>query len=88
MLADTIDRIESRLAPYSKGISIVAVIWFWVGIALQARFISLPELPWLSERAVFWAGVIFNAAWWSWLRPVIEQRRQTRVSERETLDPQ
>jgi len=80
MLAKAIDRIEARLAPYAKAISIAAVIWSWLGIALHARFVRLPDLPWLSDRAVFWAGVVFNAVWWGWLRPAIANRRQARAT--------
>lgn len=80
MLASAIDRIEARLAPYAKAISIAGMVWFWLGIAIYARFIRLPELPWLSERAVFWAGVVFNAGWWGWLRPAIESRRKARAA--------
>lgn len=80
MLGSAIDRIEARFAPHAKAISVAAVIWFWLGIALHARIIRLPELPWLSDRAVFWAGVVFNAAWWGWLRPAIEARRQKRAA--------
>ena len=75
MLTRTIHRIEARLAPHAKAISVLAAIWFWLGIAIYARFIRLPELPWLSEQAVFWAGAAFNAVWWGFLRPAIEARR-------------
>lgn len=78
MLAQTIDRIEARLAPHAKAVSIVAAIWFWLGIAIYARFIRLPELPWLPADALFWAGVVFNAVWWGFLRPAIEARRSRR----------
>jgi hypothetical protein len=78
MLADRFDRLEARLAPYAKPISIVAIIWFWVGVAVQARFIPLPDLPRPVDRALFWSGVAANALWWGWLRPAIERRRLAR----------
>ena len=49
MLARTIDRVEEKLAPYSKGIAIAGAIWFWLGIAIYARFIRLPDWPWFPE---------------------------------------
>lgn len=76
MLERAIDRLEARLAPHSKAISVAAAIWFWVGIAIQARFVPLPDLPRGVEAAIFWAGVAFNANWWGFLRPAIEQRRK------------
>lgn len=78
MLERTIDRLEARLAPHAKTISIVAIIWFWAGIANQARFIPLPDLPQSVDQALFWSGVAANALWWGWLRPAIEQRRLAR----------
>lgn len=79
MLTYAIDRIEARLSPYAKIISILAMVWFWVGIAIQAGFIDFFDLPPPVERAIFWAGVLFNAVWWGWLRPTIEQRRKLRA---------
>ena len=78
MLARTIDRIEALLAPRAKAVSIAAGIWFWLGIAVYARFIRLPQWPWLPEQALFWTGVVFNAGWWGFLRPAIERRRTRR----------
>ena len=86
MLANAIDRIEARLAPHSKAISILAAIWFWLGIAIYARFIRLPELPWLPADALFWAGVAFNAVWWGFLRPAIQARRLQRAPSAADLD--
>lgn len=79
MLANAIDRIEPRLAPHAKTISIIAMVWFWGGIALQAGFIDFLDLPRPVERAIFWAGVVVNAVWWGFLRPAIEQRRKLRA---------
>lgn len=79
MLGSAIDRIEARLAPHARAISIIAMIWFWGGIALQAGFIDFLDLPRPLERAIFWAGIAVNAVWWGWLRPGIEQRRRARA---------
>lgn len=87
MLARIIERIEARLAPHARAISILAMVWFRAGIALQARFIRLPELPFISERGVFWAAVVFNAVWWGWLQPAIESRRQARASAEQAASP-
>ena len=78
MFGRAIDRIEARLAPHARAISIAAAIWFWLGIAIYARFIRLPELPWLPEAAIFWAGVAINAIWWGFLHPAIRRRRAAR----------
>lgn len=79
MLGHIVDRLEARLAPHARTISILAMIWFWAGIAIQARFVPLPEMPRPLENAIFWAGVFVNAVWWGFLRPAIETRRKARA---------
>lgn len=80
MLERTIDRIETRLAPHARAISIAAVIWFWLGIAFQARFLPLPALPRTVEGAIFWFGIAANALWWGLLNPAIQRRRKERAA--------
>lgn len=89
MLTRTIDRLETRLAPHAKAISIAAVVWFWLGVALNAGFVALPDLPRPVKPALFWGGVAANAVWWGWLRPAIESRRRMRAdAERAAPPPQ
>lgn len=78
MLARIIDRVEDRLEPHARTISILAAIWFWLGIAVYARIIRLPEWPWLPDELLFWSGVVINAVWWGLVRPAIERRRGMR----------
>lgn len=78
MIDSLIDRADALLAPYAKAISIAGAIWFWAGCALYARFISLPELPFLTEPMVFWSGAVFNAVWYGFLYPAIQRRRKAR----------
>lgn len=80
MLARVIHRIESLLAPHARLISILGAIWFWLGIAIYARFLRLPDWPWLPDELLFWSGVAFNAVWWGFLRPAIERRRAERTA--------
>lgn len=79
MLNRIIDRTEAALEPYGRALSVLAVAWFVFGIAVNARFVRLPEWPWLSAQTVLWAGVVFNAVWWGFLRPAIARRRAARA---------
>lgn len=88
MIAGAIDRIDAALAPHSRAVSIAAGLWFWLGIALYANFIRLPEIPFLSPKAIFWTGVVFNAVWWGWLHPAIESRRSARAGAESHAPPQ
>ena len=79
MLDRMIDRVEARLAPHARALSVLAIIWFALGVAINARFLPLPDLPRALEQGLFWTGAVANALWWGWLRPAIEQRRLTRA---------
>lgn len=73
-----IDRLEKRLAPYSRAISVVAAVWFWGGVAVTARIVRLPDIPFLTEWMIFWTGVVVNVVWWGFLHPAIQRRRKAR----------
>lgn len=44
--------------------------------ALYARFISLPEIPYITEKMLFWASVGWNGLWWGYIHGAIEKRRE------------
>ena len=78
MFAAPLDRIDAALASHSRTISILAMAWFWAGCALAAGFVRLPDIPFVSDKVVFWAGVAVNAVWWGFVHPAIEKRRKGR----------
>lgn len=79
MLARALDRTEDFAARHATAIAILAALWFWLGVAITARFIRLPQIDWpFAEPTIFWSGVVVNASWWGFLRPSLERRRQAR----------
>lgn len=70
-----IDRLIGFLDRNRTIISVAAAAWFILGIAVSARFVTLPELPRWASQAIFWSSVAANAGWWGFLRPRIENRR-------------
>ena len=79
MISAIIERVESRLAPHTRLIAIGAAIWFWLGVAIQARFVRLPDWPWIPpDWVVLWSGIAANALWWGFLRPALVARRDRR----------
>ena len=78
MLARIIGNVESRLEPHARAVSVLAAIWFWLGIAIYAGYNRLPDWPWLPDEVLFWSAMVFNAVWWGFLRPAIERRRTAR----------
>ena len=76
-----VDRFDAFVARHERACDVIAALWLAIGVAINARFITLPDLPFLSERGVFWAGVVINVLWWAVLRPKIERRRKLRAAE-------
>ena len=81
MFGGIVDRADGFLARHQTAVTIVAGVWFWLGVAVAARFIDLPDLPWdLPDAVLLWSGIGANVAWWGFLRPAIERRRAARTS--------
>lgn len=81
MISAIMKRVESRLAPHTRLIAIVGAIWFWLGVAIQARFVRLPDWPWIPpDWLILWSGIAANALWWAFLRPALSRHREARLA--------
>ncbi|WAT16832.1 hypothetical protein OZN62_07710 [Aurantiacibacter sp. MUD11] len=77
-----LDRVIEFEARHEKVISIALGLWFWAGVAVYARFISLPDIPGIDEQAIFfWGSAAFNALWWGFARPAMVRHKQRRMAE-------
>ncbi len=73
------DRIWEAAASFAfrhqRALTIIGAIWFWVGIAVYAGMIDLPELLGPESRTwFFWSSVVYNAMWWGFIHPQIAKR--------------
>ncbi len=66
--------IAAALVRFERPLSWIAVIWSVLSIAAYARFISLPDLPYITDRNAWMVAAPWNAIWWGLLRPEIERR--------------
>ncbi len=74
------DKLTAIGARHEKLLSIFGGIWLAVSCAVYARFISLPDIPFLTDQtAIFLAGG-YNAIWWGFLRPAVEKRKAERLT--------
>ncbi len=76
-----LDKLAAIGASHERLLSIFGGLWLAVSCAVYARFISLPDIPFLTDQnAIFLAGG-FNAVWWGFLRPAIEKRKAERLTD-------
>lgn len=60
-------------ARHEKLLSGIGIVWFWLGVAVNAGFVELPRILLLTDRAAMIAAVAFNVGWWGFVRPYIER---------------
>lgn len=70
-MLDDIVRLFER---HKRIFSIVGAIWFALGCAFYARFLALPDIPFLTEEIALYTGAAYNAIWWGFARPALERR--------------
>jgi len=66
-------RWEKFFARHEFVLSAIGLAWFWLSIAVWARWITLPDIPFVTDRLVLIWTVIYNVGWWGYLRPRIEK---------------
>ena len=74
-------KVQRFLARYERALDIFGLVWFWAGIAIYARWISLPEILFLTDGQIMFLGIAFNAVWWGFLRPKIEKMKRQEISQ-------
>ena len=77
-----IDAFIRFIDRHRQFLSVIGAIWFALGCAVYARFLVLPELPFLTDDVVLYSGALYNAVWWGFARPAIERRAKVLLAER------
>ena len=71
---------------YEWLLSGIAFAWAWLSISLYANWVSLPDLPYVTDRNVLIASIAYNVGWWAYLRPRIERLKADYLAERKAED--
>ena len=78
------DRLLNAIAAfairYEKPLSYIALAWFVVSCAATARFLPVPEIPYVTDRNSWMVAGPWNAIWWGFLRPAILKRKAALVA--------
>ena len=77
-----LNHVATALVRFERPLNWIAVIWSILSIAAYARFISLPDVPYLTDRNAWMIAAPWNAIWWGFLRPEIERRTEEMRRER------
>jgi hypothetical protein len=75
MADDILEPIAALAVRHEKVLSGIAVAWFVLTWAAAARFIALPDVPYLTDHSAWMISGPWNAIWWGFLRPQIIQRK-------------
>ena len=60
---------------HERAIEIMGGAWFVVSCAAWARFIDLPEIPFVTDEMALYASAAFNALWWGFAQPALQKRK-------------
>ena len=71
-MLDPIARFALR---HETALSVAAGLWFAISCAAMARFIDLPEIPFVTDRNAWIFSGAYNALWWAAARPALERRK-------------
>lgn len=71
-----LDRITAFSDRHRLAMSILGGVWFVLAWADTAKFIDLPTIPLVTDKAALWVSAAYNAIWWGFINPRIERRRK------------
>lgn len=77
-LGAAIDRVQALAERHRRAIGWVSTGWLVLVGLSHAGLFALPALDFLDSRAAMIAGVVWNAAWWGAIRPMLERRSVAR----------
>ena len=79
-------RWERVFARHEFLFSAFGLAWFWFSVAIWARWITLPDIPFVTNQVVLVWTVIYNVGWWSYIRPRIEKlKAEAKAADNEVV---
>lgn len=77
MLDGTLNRIADWSVRNSRIVSYASLAMTFVTGAVYARFITIPDIPYITEDMLFWGSIGWNAIWWGYIHGELQKRRET-----------
>ncbi|WP_296720660.1 hypothetical protein [Erythrobacter sp.] len=74
------ERLIALTERHERLISLIGAGWFACGCAVYAKFIMLPDLPFLTDEVVLYSGAAYNALWFGFGRPAAERHKKLKAN--------
>lgn len=71
-----IDSLITLADRYRRLLSLLGALWFTLGCAVYAKFVVVPDVPFLTDDIVLYSGAAYNALWFGFVRPLVVRRRK------------
>ncbi|EDL48394.1 hypothetical protein [Erythrobacter sp. SD-21] len=68
------DGIVRWFGRHQRVLGVAGLVWLALSSAVYARFISLPDIPFLTDEIALYASAAYNAIWWGFLKPALLRR--------------
>ncbi|RJY08579.1 hypothetical protein [Aurantiacibacter aquimixticola] len=82
--------LYARWAPFAEKygwlIAGLGFVWVWLTIAVYAGWITLPDIPFLTKQVMLIWTIVYNTAWWSYLRPRFERLKTDYNAGKDTIN--
>lgn len=75
-----IDSFFALTERHQRLLSVVGALWFALSCAVYAKFLILPDMPFLTDEVVLYSGAAYNALWFGFARPAVERRKKLRAN--------
>ena len=85
MLDGALNRIANWAERNSRAVSYASFASTMLTGAVYARFITIPDIPYVSKDMLFWVSVGWNGLWWGYIYGAIKRRRETIAENSEQL---
>lgn len=71
-----LDRAARFAERHKRLLGVSGFVWLMLSSASYARFVTLPDIPFVTDEMALYASAAYNAGWWGLVRPQIERRRR------------
>lgn len=70
------DQVAQLAARHEKLLGMLSFGWMMFTGAVYARFITLPDVPYLTDRNAWMISGPWNMLWWGFLQPRLAERKK------------
>ena len=80
---DILTKVIDFADRHERAIDILSVAWFVISCASWLPILPIPEIPYVTDRNFWVTSGIWNAVWWGFAHPMINNHRKKLKAQRE-----